>query len=143
MVAVADGGQPLNVRAEQSGEHLGLRLAQLGELGGDVRNRAVVLAQLLPVPPRRAIDGGGKAVDRQCLRERTRLVLRRGRRHRGLIPLLEVGQPAARELHDGVLAADHCELSHRLDGEVVVGLRERSPAGLGQGEDLGWSTPAA
>ena len=47
-VAVGDGGQSLDMRAEQAGEDLGLGLAQLRELLGDVRDRAVVLAQLLP-----------------------------------------------------------------------------------------------
>ena len=46
-VAVGDGGQPLHVATEQSGEHLGLGLAELGELGRDVGHRAVVLAELL------------------------------------------------------------------------------------------------
>ena len=45
-VAVGDRGQALHVRADQARDHLGLGLAQLGELGGDVRHRAVVLAQL-------------------------------------------------------------------------------------------------
>ena len=45
-VAVGDGRQPLDMRADQAGDHLGLRLAQLRELGGDVGHRAVVLAQL-------------------------------------------------------------------------------------------------
>ena len=46
-VAVRDRGQPLHRRAEQAAERLGLRLAQLRVLGGDVRHRAVVLAKLL------------------------------------------------------------------------------------------------
>ena len=46
MPALADGGDALDVPAEQPGERLGLGLAQLGEDGGDVRDRAVVLAQL-------------------------------------------------------------------------------------------------
>ncbi len=41
-----DGGQTLHVRADQAGDDLGLGLAQLGKLGGDLRHRAVVLAQL-------------------------------------------------------------------------------------------------
>ena len=45
-VAVRDGGQALHVGADQTGDHRGLGLAQLGELGGHVRHRAVVLAQL-------------------------------------------------------------------------------------------------
>ncbi len=45
-VAVGDRGQALDVGAEQPLEGPGLGLAQLGELGGDVRHRAVVLADL-------------------------------------------------------------------------------------------------
>ena len=38
--------EPLNMPAEQPGEHLGLGLAQLGERRGDVLHRAVTLAEL-------------------------------------------------------------------------------------------------
>ena len=43
---MGDGRQPLNIRAEHPLEGARLGLAQLRELGGDVRNWAVVLAQL-------------------------------------------------------------------------------------------------
>ena len=46
MVAVGEGRQALDVDAEQARERLGLGLAELGELGGDVLHRAVALAQL-------------------------------------------------------------------------------------------------
>ena len=46
MVAVGQGGQALDVDAEQAGERLGLGLAELGELGRDVLHRAVPLAEL-------------------------------------------------------------------------------------------------
>jgi hypothetical protein len=46
-VATGDRRQPLHVGTEQVGEDRRLGLAQLRELGGDVRNRAVVLTQLL------------------------------------------------------------------------------------------------
>src|SRR5215469_14522605 len=45
-VAVRDRGQPLDRRAEQPAERLGLRLAQLRELGRDMRDRTVMLADL-------------------------------------------------------------------------------------------------
>ena len=45
-VAVDDRGQPLHVGAQDLGERLALGLAQLRELLGDVRHRAVVLADL-------------------------------------------------------------------------------------------------
>jgi len=48
-----DRGQSLDVRAEHLLERTRVRLAQLGELGGHVRDRAVVLADL---------DPGGRAL---------------------------------------------------------------------------------
>jgi hypothetical protein len=49
-VAVGDRGQSLDVRTEHALESPGLGFAQLGELGGDVRDRAVVLADLHSCP---------------------------------------------------------------------------------------------
>jgi hypothetical protein len=46
-VAVGDGGEPLDVATEDPADRLGLGLAQLGELVGDVGDRTVLLAQLL------------------------------------------------------------------------------------------------
>jgi len=46
-VAVGDRSQPLYRAAQQPAEGLGLRLTQLRELLGHVRDRAVMLAQLL------------------------------------------------------------------------------------------------
>lgn len=43
---MGDGGKPLYVGPEQTGEDLGLRLAQLRVLLGDMGDRAVVLAEL-------------------------------------------------------------------------------------------------
>lgn len=45
-VSVRDGGEALDVGAQELGEDLGLRLAELWELLGHVRDRAVVLAEL-------------------------------------------------------------------------------------------------
>src|ERR1700755_318505 len=56
-VAGRDRSEPLHRRAEQPAERLGFGLAQLRELGGHVRDRAVVLAELLAALPRTA-DGG-------------------------------------------------------------------------------------
>ena len=61
-VAVGDGGQPLHVAAEDLADRLGLGLAQLGELVGDVGDRAVLLAQLLgAVAP--ALSSGSDRTD--------------------------------------------------------------------------------
>jgi hypothetical protein len=45
-VAAGDGGQPLHMDTEKVGEGRGLGLAQLRKLLCDVRDRAVMLAQL-------------------------------------------------------------------------------------------------
>jgi hypothetical protein len=45
-VAARDGGQPLHMDPEQVSKGRRLGFAQLRELRGDVRDRAVVLAQL-------------------------------------------------------------------------------------------------
>jgi hypothetical protein len=49
-VAAGDCGQPLDVDTEQVGEGRGFGLTQLWKLRGDVRDRAVVLAQLRAGP---------------------------------------------------------------------------------------------
>lgn len=47
-VAMSDRGQALNVRTEHASERARLGLAQLRELGSDVRDRAMVLTDLRP-----------------------------------------------------------------------------------------------
>jgi hypothetical protein len=49
-VAAGDGGQPLHMDTEQVGEGRRLGLAELREFRRDVRDGAVVLAQLRPRP---------------------------------------------------------------------------------------------
>src|SRR6478609_3593981 len=61
-VAVGDRGQTLDIGAEHLLERPCLRLAQFGELGGDVRHRAVVLADL---------DPGGRGFGRRSVAIRT------------------------------------------------------------------------
>jgi hypothetical protein len=76
-ITVSDGGESLDVLAEQPGEDLGLGLAQLGKLLCHVRDRAVVLAQL------RTGTGfqsrGREPVHGQRLGEHLRLLTVRGR----------------------------------------------------------------
>ena len=124
-VAVGDGGQPLDVRPEQPGEDLGLGLAQLRELLGDVGDRAVVLAQLLAGPvgavaPRRRsrrLTGPGPA-PRPCPP---------GRRAASTIApvaLLQLADPAPGERGDRLVPAALGEEAQRAGGQVVVGLVE-------------------
>ena len=141
-VAVGDGGQPLHVAAEHAADGLGLGLAQLGELVGDVRDGAVLLAQLLAhghvaraggVPlvgedpgqhlgRARAAGSAAATTPKRCSMNATR----------------RVG-----ELPDGGVAAGLVEEAQRLHGEVVVLLVEALAAGLGEREHLGRAAAAA
>ena len=56
---------------------------------------------------------------------------------------LEVGDPAAGERVDGVVAGGVGEVAQRLNREVVVLLLEGVAAGGGEGEDLGGATGAS
>src|SRR5204863_1213573 len=73
-VAVRDRSEPLHRRAEQPAERLGFRLAELRELGRHVRDRAVVLAELLAAAAvpycGRGARGRGVAVGGQRLGQR-------------------------------------------------------------------------
>jgi hypothetical protein len=60
-VAVRDRSEPLHGRSQQPAESLGFGLAQLRELGRHVRDRAVVLAELLAAFRPRAANGGRRA----------------------------------------------------------------------------------
>src|SRR5580704_4003747 len=60
-IAVRDRSEPLHRRAEQPAERFGFGLAQLRELGRHVRDRAMVLAELLAGFRPRASDGGRRA----------------------------------------------------------------------------------
>ena len=135
-VAVGDGGQSLDVAAEQPGEHLGLGLAQLRELGRDVRDRAVVLAEL--VADGRAAHRGSVAVLAQRLGQRLGAVVgrRRPRQRRGSAPRARRpggGRTRRRPRRPPVSR----EEAQRAGGEVVVRLVEGVAAGVGEHEDLG------
>ena len=133
-VAARDGGQALHVRAEQLGEGAGLRLAQLRELGGHVRDRAVVLAQLdAPVPARADLaDLCGVAPGGQHAGQRGHPLLRRppadlrGGRPEQLVDAL------AGETANGRSPAVLGEEAQRGDGQVVVAVPEPGPARVGE-----------
>src|SRR5579863_5109502 len=143
-VAVRDGRQPLHRGAEQPGERFRLRLAQLRELGRDVRDRAMVLAELLAAagPQRRGAGRrGGVTVRGQRLRERGDLV-RAGRRHRRPVPALQFGHLPAGELGDRFWPRRLGEEAERAGGQVVVGVLERAAARVGDREQLGRAAAA-
>ena len=135
---MGDRGQPLDVAAEDQADRLGLGLAQLRELVGDVGDRAVLLAQLLPdraVANRRGVPLGGEHLGQDL-----------GGAELGVLcpdplePLPDERHPAGREFPDGLVAAGLGQEPERLGGEVVVLLVEAVAAGLGQREDLGRPT---
>ena len=71
-VAVGDGGQALDVAAEDAADRLGLGLAQLRELVGDVGDRAVLLAQLLAAAAARRAGAATARTRRSPRSEKTR-----------------------------------------------------------------------
>ena len=123
-VAVGDGGQPLHVAAEHAADGLGLGLAQLGELVGDVRDRAVLLAQLLAHRARRATPAAYPSSVRTRASTSAGLELR-------VRPSLTTPKRSSmnatrrgREFPDRGVAAGLVEEAQRLHGEVVVLLVE-------------------
>ncbi len=144
-IAVGDRSEALHRRAEQPAERLGFRLAQLRELGRHVRDRAVVLAELLPRrrPDRgRGARGGRVAVRRQRLGQRLdpfcEVTLSDDRR----VPPLQVGQLPAGELGDGVLSRRLGQEPQRARGQVIIGVLKRAAPVIGDDEHLGWPASA-
>jgi hypothetical protein len=66
-----DRSQTLHGRAEQPAERLGFRLAQLRELGRHVRDRAVMLAELLAARIMGARTVGARTVGARTVGART------------------------------------------------------------------------
>ena len=140
-VAVGDGGEPLDVGAEQAREELGLDLAEHRELGGDVRDRAVVLQELVAGvdrPHRRRVAVDGEGLDERLDRASLRVLL-------AVLPepALDLVEALTGELPDGVRAGDRGEPAEGGDREVVVGLAELGAARVRQDEDLRGPAPAA
>ena len=140
-VAVGDGGEPLDVAAEQSGEQLGLDLAEDRERGCHVGDRAVVLQKLVA-----GVDGSdrrGVPVDVEGLDERLDGRLLRPCLAGGEEAFLDAGELVDGELADRVGADLLRQAAQRRDGERVVGLLELGAADVGQHEHLrGASAPA-
>jgi hypothetical protein len=129
-VSAGDGGQPLDVGAQQPLERPCFCLAQLRELGRDVRDRAVVLAELAAgadLVGRRSVALAG-----QRLGQRLDLLL--GGADLGAVPLLDGGDPEGGELGDGLVAAGLGQEPQRGRGQVVVRVREAAPALRGEQE---------
>jgi len=138
---VSDGGKSLYVAAEQAGEGLGLRFAQLREFLCHVRDRAMMLAHLVTaggVACRR-----GETVDRQRIGKSLWAIAGfRGRDER-TVSLFEVRDAVAGEGHDGGVATGLGQESKCVYGKLVILLIEPVPAGLGHDEHFGRATTPA
>jgi len=131
-VAVADGGQPLHVAAQEAGECLRLGLAQLGELRCHVGDGTVVLTELVTAGS--TAHAGGIALGSECPGENRSAVLGCGGLDLGAVPLLPVRHPGAGEVGHRLLPRRGGQEAQSAHSEVVVGLVEGLAAGLGEGE---------
>lgn len=121
--------------SQQLREDLGLRLAQLRELLGDVRYGAVVLAELLA--DRCAARRGSVPVRAQGLGQGLRPLLGGGGLDRLAVRAGLLGDPRAGEGDDRLVPAEALlDPAQGVGGELVVGLVEGVPAAVGEGEDL-------
>lgn len=117
---------------ERGAERCGLGVAQGGELGGGIRHRAVVLAQLgrLPAP----VHARGVASVRQRLGDRRHRVVRLSRQVRD-----ELGGALLGEGRDACVALRGVHEAQRLQGERVVRRAELGPPGRRDAVDERWS----
>jgi hypothetical protein len=130
-IAVRDRGKALHRRAEQASERLGLGLAELRVLGGDVRHRAVVLAELLSGgQPSPGACRSRIAVHRKRLGEHPDPIGQRRGRHNRLVPSLELGDLTAGKLGDGFRAGSFGQEAERAGCQVVIGVLEGAAAGI-------------
>lgn len=143
-IAVGDGGQPLDVGTQNLREGTGLGLAQFGELGGHVRDRAVMLADLDSLRVAHGLGRGRVAVLGQGLRHRRGAG---GDRHAGVDIWLQFrskpGRTMLGECHDGLLAAGLTQVAQRGVRKIVVGMRKRGTARVGERIGTGRTAAAA
>lgn len=141
-IAMGDGGKSLNVGAENFGEKLCLGVAQLRELLGHVRHRAMMLADLLA--GRRGGDRRGITIRGEHLGEcANALVACGGLFDYRTIALLVTGQPMAGERLDRFIPAGAMQIAQRLGGQSVIGMSELVTPGIRQGECSGGATASA
>ena len=132
------------MRADQARDHPRLGLAQLRELLGDVRHRAVMLAQLPAGGDRRR--AGRIALRRQGAGERfgPRQRIVTGIPGRGAAPLFERAHQLMRERGHRGVAVVASDPPQRSCGQIVIGVRATPhPPGIGEREDLGRASPPA
>ena len=128
---MGDGGDPLDMVTEHSSKRLGLGFAQLRELLGDVRDRAVMLTNLCAAGCR--LSACRKSQLTQCLRKSLEF-----RRQWLLLPVraqgvsqgrFEFGGPGLRELRNSVGADRRFEETQCLGRERVVVRAESGTSG--------------
>ena len=129
-----NGGEPLDVRTEESDEHLRLCLAQLGEICCDVRDRAVVLADLDTGAG--VLRGRGVAVGRERRSQLSRTPISWHLLQYGRVADFKTVQALPRERTDGGVAAGVPQVVEGFHRDVVVGVPKQRVAIVGQGEKL-------
>lgn len=147
VIALGQGGQALDVDAEESAEGIGLGLAQLRELRSDVLDRAVPLAEL-DTDGAVLVDrtgAGSVALDAQGVDEgpHTGLRINSGSRDVGAHPTLECGDALVGEGAHGIPARLLAQETHRLGRELVVVGAEVLVTAVADDPLTGGSTPAA
>ena len=129
------------MRAQQAAEHLGLGLAQLREIGGHMRDRAVVLAYLHACAS--LVRRRGVSIGVQHRGQFSRTPIRGHVDQRAGIPGFEAIKPLPREGCHRTLATRRPQVVEGGDGDVVVRVPERGLAIVSEREQPGRSTPAA
>ena len=147
MGAAGEGGEPLNVHAEQPRDGLGLGVAELRKLLSHPPHRTVALAELDPVERAGGdgTSGRGEAVLRHRIDEHVGasgdIRPRFGEARR--IPALESGDPLAGEGGDGLRPSVLVEVAQRLGGQLIVGAPKRAVPALGHHVGPRRTTPTA
>jgi len=141
-IAVRDGCEALHMDTKEPRERGCLNLTDLRKTLGYVRNRAVMLAQLLTDCRRQSgshvpVLGQG---DCECL---GRGGVRCGVGHSLPVALFALGHPRFCKPGDGVRTGRCCEEFQSLDGEVVVRGIEHRPPGVSEHKDLGRAAATA
>ena len=142
-IAVSDCGKSLDVAAQQAGEDLGLGLAQLRELLGDMGHRAVVLADLGAA--RGVLGRSREAVGGEGLGEHSGALLGLGGLDQRTVAVLEFAHAVAGEGDDCLISPGALQVAQGVGGKTVISLFEMIAAGIGDDEDLGRTatTPGA
>ena len=141
-ITVGDGGESGDVRAEEPAEGLGLGLAQLRELCGDMGDRAVMLADLFATGSRD--NDGGIPVLAESAGERPGGALASGCGGQDLgVPPLDLGGPRLGKAAHGRCAANGVEVAKGTDGQIVVRLVEGITPGHGEAVDARGSAATA